>query len=248
MSDSSESGNSSRWKMAQEYEAAWWQNVTDIYDTDYLVRFASDIEEMLLKTDLDTSGADVLEIGAGPVGIVSYLGCRRRVASDPLDSLFESQAAYRTHREQARQRGVEYIEAKGEKLPFSDSEFDLLITDNVLDHTESPDRILTEARRVLKAGGVMYLRVNVYHFWGRFIRRLMELAVIDKGHPYTFSSKKLKNMAEMHGFQILSSRSASFFDSWKKDWSRALAGNRKALVQALICVSRAHQELLLRRQ
>ncbi len=84
--------------MAQEYEAEWWQNVTDIYDTDYLVRFASEIKELLSKTDLDISRADVLEVGAGPVGIVSYLGCRRRVASDPLDSHFESQAAYRTFR------------------------------------------------------------------------------------------------------------------------------------------------------
>jgi len=248
MSDSSGSGNSSRWKMAQEYEAAWWQNVTEIYDTDYLVRFASDLEEILSTTDLDVSDADVLEIGAGPVGIVSYLGCRRRVASDPLDNHFESQAAYRTYREQARQRGVEYIEAKGEKLPFSDSEFDLLITDNVLDHTESPDMILSEAGRVLKAGGFMYLRVNVYHLWGRFIRWLMELAVIDKGHPYTFSSTKLKAMVENNGFEIITSSRASFPLNWKKDWSRALAGNRKALVQALLFVSRAHHELLLRRQ
>jgi len=142
---------------------------------------------------------------------------------------------------------VEYIEAKGEKLPFSDREFDLVITDNVLDHTESPGKILSEARRVLTSGGIMYLRVNVYHFWGRFIRMMMELTVIDKGHPFTFSSKKLTTMAENHGFHILSSNRASFFASWKKDWSRAFAGNRKALIQALFCVSRAHHELLLRR-
>ena len=170
------------------------------------------------------------------------------MASDPLNSLFESQPAYRAHREQAREHNVEFIEAKGEKLPYSDGEFDLLITDNVLDHTESPEKILSEAGRVLAPGGMMYLRVNVYHFWGRFIRGLMELAVIDKGHPFTFSAKKLEAMVESQGFRILSSNRASFFQSWKKDWSRALSGNRKAVIQALLCVNRAHHELILRRQ
>lgn len=247
MSDKPSVPGSSRWEKAQEYESAWWKNVTDIYDTDYLVRFASDIEEKLAKTDFDISEADIIEVGAGPVGIVSSLRGRRRVATDPLNNLFESEEIYRGYREKARGQGVSYVDAKGETLPFEDREFDLLITDNVLDHTESPARIISEARRVLKPGGIMYLRVNVYHFWGRLIRRLMELAVIDKGHPYTFSSRKLKTMAEEHGFQILSSHRAPYSASWKKDWSRALRGNRKALVQALLFVSRAQHELLLRR-
>lgn len=145
MSNTSTSGSQSRWKKAQEYEAAWWQNVTDIYETDYLELLASDIEEKLEKNGFRLPDADVIEVGAGPVGIVSFLRCRRRVASDPLNSLFESQPAYRAHREQAREHNVEFIEAKGEKLPYSDGEFDLLITDNVLDHTESPEKILSEA-------------------------------------------------------------------------------------------------------
>lgn len=248
MSDTSASPSNSRWKKAQDYEAAWWQNVTGIYDTDYLERFAADIEEKVEKNEVDIAAADVIEVGAGPVGIVPYLRCSRRVATDPLNNLFEAETAYRKYRDKARELGVSYVQAKGEKLPFEDQEFDLLITDNVLDHTESPDKILSEARRVLKPGGIMYLRVNVYHFWGRFIRLLMELLVIDKGHPYTFSSAKLKAMAGGNGFQILSSERAPFMVSWKKDWSRALAGNRKALIQALLFVNRAHHELLLRRK
>lgn len=247
MSDTPSFPDSSRWEKAQEYESAWWKNVTDIYDTAYLERFASDIEDKLANTDLNISEADIIEVGAGPVGIVSCLRGRRRVATDPLDNLFESVDTYCRYREKAREHGVSYMEAKGEKLPFDDQEFDLLITDNVLDHTESPDQIISEARRVLKPGGMVYLRLNVYHFWGRFIRWLMELAVIDRGHPYTFSSGKLKAMVEEHGFQILSSHRAPFLVSWKKDLSRALGGNRKALIQALLFVSRAQHELLLRR-
>jgi len=247
MSDAPSFPGSSRWEKAQEYESAWWKNVTDIYDTDYLERFASDIEEKLAKTDLNIPEADIIEVGAGPVGIVSRLKGRRRVATDPLNNLFESEETYRRYREEAREQGISYVDAKGENLPFDDQEFDLLITDNVLDHTESPAQIISEARRVLKPGGMVYLRVNVYHFWGRFIRWLMELVVIDKGHPYTFSSRKLKAMVEGHGFQILSSHRAPYSVSWKKDWARARGGNRKALIQVLLFVSRAQHELLLRR-
>ena len=63
--------------------------------------------------------------------------------------------------------------------------------DNVLDHCENPTAVLDEINRVLKSGGIIYFRQNIYNKWGKLIRYIMELFTIDKGHPFTFTKKNL---------------------------------------------------------
>ncbi len=54
--------------------------------------------------------------------------------------------------------GVQYVRADmGEKLPFSDSAFDYVVTIEGIEHTENPFRFLRECARVLKKGGKLYL-------------------------------------------------------------------------------------------
>ena len=43
------------------------------------------------------------------------------------------------------------------QLPFADGEFDTIILDDVLTTTERPEEALTEAQRLLKAGGRILL-------------------------------------------------------------------------------------------
>jgi SAM-dependent methyltransferase len=51
----------------------------------------------------------------------------------------------------------------GESLPFGDGSFDVVICDNVVDHAESPARIVRELVRILVPGGMLYFTVNVHH-------------------------------------------------------------------------------------
>jgi len=46
----------------------------------------------------------------------------------------------------------EFLQADGENLPFSDKEFDYVICNQVLEHTENPDAFLKEQFRVSKMG------------------------------------------------------------------------------------------------
>jgi SAM-dependent methyltransferase len=55
------------------------------------------------------------------------------------------------------------VAAAGESLPFHDKSFDIVICDNVVDHAESPARIVRELARVLVPGGLLYFTVNVHH-------------------------------------------------------------------------------------
>ena len=55
------------------------------------------------------------------------------------------------------------INATGEKIPFPDNEFDIIYSLNVLEHVQAPAKVLTEAIRVLKPGGIMQFVYPNHH-------------------------------------------------------------------------------------
>jgi SAM-dependent methyltransferase len=56
-------------------------------------------------------------------------------------------------------------------LPFADRNFDVVVSDWVLEHVEKPDLFLREVRRVLKPGGSYFFRTpNKYHYVGLIAR------------------------------------------------------------------------------
>jgi SAM-dependent methyltransferase len=100
--------------------------------------------------------ARVLEVGSGAHGHVFFLDLPRAVGVDPLAI------------EYARlfpewQSRLPTIAARGEALPFAGASFDVVISDNVVDHARDPRRIVEEVARVLAPGGVLYFTVHVHH-------------------------------------------------------------------------------------
>ena len=63
--------------------------------------------------------------------------------------------------------------ADGYQLPFADGSFDVVLLIAVLEHTREPDRMLAEARRVLKPGGraIMVVPNDVTMSAGRLLLR-----------------------------------------------------------------------------
>jgi ubiquinone/menaquinone biosynthesis C-methylase UbiE len=55
------------------------------------------------------------------------------------------------------------IAAMGEKLPFADASFDLVTTFQTLEHVVDVEQCVDEMLRVLRPGGVLYLRAPDYH-------------------------------------------------------------------------------------
>jgi SAM-dependent methyltransferase len=56
--------------------------------------------------------------------------------------------------------GPEWIQARGEALPFADGTFDAIVCCLVIEHAADPDALLGEAARVLAAGGRFLLMIN----------------------------------------------------------------------------------------
>jgi len=100
--------------------------------------------------------ARVVEVGSGAHGLIFYFGSPHGIGVDPLavsyGSLFPRW-----------QSCAPTVAAVGESLPFADQSFDIVLCDNVVDHAESPKRIVDELTRILVPGGLLYFTVNIHH-------------------------------------------------------------------------------------
>jgi len=114
------------------------------------------VREKLERVRPIAGDARVLEVGSGAHGLVFFFGTTRGVGVDPLAD--EYAALFPAWQHRART-----VAAAGERLPFADGSFDVVLCDNVVDHAEDPTAIARELARVLTAGGLLYFTVNVHH-------------------------------------------------------------------------------------
>lgn len=106
----------------------------------------------------DLTGKTVLEIGSG-CGVTHIVWTKKFKIDgrgiEPEGEGFDNSAAIA--RDLLSINGLDpgrIVNARGEKLPFPDRHFDIVYSSNVLEHTDDPARVLREALRVLKPGGV----------------------------------------------------------------------------------------------
>lgn len=102
--------------------------------------------------------------------------------------------------------------AVAEALPARDGRFLTVILSEVLEHTDNPEQVLAECRRVLASGGVFLLstplwpiaRAESLYFWLRFRTRptLANLDVWDKLHERRYSLDDLSAQVRRAGFII----------------------------------------------
>jgi ubiquinone/menaquinone biosynthesis C-methylase UbiE len=196
---------SRRWRKAQDYERKHWEKVAHRVaikqdDLDWYAWKARRLMEQFLSRIpyINFEEKSMVEIGSGPVGIITFLKGKKRSAIDPLSNFYEQNPLLVKWRD----KDVEYLQGEGEVLPFPDGDFSLAIIDNTLDHTKSPTLVLKEVSRILEANGFLYLMVNVHTHWGVIMRTLMEILQLDKGHPHSYTQKSAKHLIQGLGFEI----------------------------------------------
>lgn len=112
-----------------------------------------------------------------------------------------------------RKREVDFRYGDLYKLPFGSASFDAVVSFDVLEHLEKPDKALDEIRRVLKKGGLFHLYVpcegDIYTIYGIFKR----LGIIPKrkyaGHIQQYEQASLRNLLEKKGFSVQKVRFSS---------------------------------------
>lgn len=236
-----------RWDRAQAYERNYWRRHADARGEgaglDFYPWRAARLLEFLSEAGVSLPDPDVcriLEIGSGPVGLISGIRGARRVALDPLADFFAQDP--RLSRE--RDPGVEYRVGEGEVLPFDTGSFDLVVMENCIDHVRDPDAVLREIGRALAPGGVLYLTVNGRTAVGAQIHRVLSRVGIDAGHPHTFTRGRLVRWAtRAPGLAPAALRTERWRDAFRQD----LAGTPKDQAKALLGVSEFLMSILLLR-
>jgi SAM-dependent methyltransferase len=114
------------------------------------------VRELLEEVGPINSTARVLEVGSGAHGLIFFFGLEKGIGVDPLAHFYAPLFS-------GWQRQAHTVAAFGESLPFADHSFDVVLCDNVVDHAESPNRIVKEIARVLIPAGLLYFTVNIHH-------------------------------------------------------------------------------------
>lgn len=93
----------------------------------------------------------------------------------------------------------EKCDIEEQKLPFEDESFDIVISNFVIEHLRKPERLFTEAKRVLKKKGVFYCSTEYYislfapDYWNFFS---------DPTHVRPWTKKSFHALAKITGFEI----------------------------------------------
>ena len=121
-----------------------------------MTQASAEVRAQLQQVRPIAADARVLEVGSGAHGLIFYFGSRNGIGVDPLAHHYS--ALFPEWQGKAATVG-----AFGEALPFPDHSFDVVLCDNVVDHAESPAKIVSEIMRVLAPSGMLYFTVNVHH-------------------------------------------------------------------------------------
>ena len=99
--------------------------------------------------------------------------------------------------------------ADGTRLPFRDQSFDAILLVDILEHTDTPDRIVAETRRLLRPGGIAIATVPwAFHPYVRytFLRKLLSSRTTIDEHPDApFRLRMLESLFERN-FEPLCTR------------------------------------------
>ncbi|MBA2728966.1 MAG: 3-demethylubiquinone-9 3-O-methyltransferase [Parachlamydiaceae bacterium] len=132
-------------------------------------------------------GVDVLDIGCGGGLLTNYLAKK----GQNVTGIDISQSSIDIAKQYDETKKVRYLKANAYELPFSEECFEVVCAMDILEHVEDPSKLIQEASRVLKPGGVF--------FFHTFNRNLLSKFLVIKGIDY-FVKNAPKNMHVYHLF------------------------------------------------
>ncbi len=187
-----------RWKIAQESEKEFWVRYTTDSLKKELDKLYSKKAEALLKGWSKWIKVDknikILQIGCGPEDVINHFKIGKKYSIDPLAEFYKKRFKF-----DYKESGL--VEAMGEKMPFSDKYFNVVVLMNVLDHVHLPGKVLSEINRVMQDNGILYFENFIYQknfiriakIWGKF-RKIFTGKIFNIHHPYMFTSSELKRI------------------------------------------------------
>jgi 2-polyprenyl-6-hydroxyphenyl methylase / 3-demethylubiquinone-9 3-methyltransferase len=106
----------------------------------------------VIDRELGPGPRAVLDVGCGPGYLANALAARGHLVTG-VDLGPEALAVAHRH---DPTRSVDYRVGDALALPFADATFDVVCAMDLIEHVEEPDRLVAEAGRVLRPGGLMF--------------------------------------------------------------------------------------------
>jgi ubiquinone/menaquinone biosynthesis C-methylase UbiE len=186
-----------RWELAQKAEKSLWESIPKNFieeHSKYYIKKAEYLKNILIKYKKIDSRTKFLQIGCACADIINYLDIGEKYSIDPLADFYKSH--FKLDYKKSR-----LISGMGEKLPYADNNFDVIILANVLDHTQNPKKVLSEVNRVLKRDGLLYFENHFYQkgflilskFYSQ-VKRLFFGQLFNPCHPHMFLLKELREI------------------------------------------------------
>ena len=159
---------------------------------------ASEIRERLKKK------IALLDVGCGAGLLTNALA----LEGHAVTGIDLSEQSLEVARKRDASGKVRYVKANAYELPFPDASFDAVCAMDVLEHVEQPERLIAEASRALKKGGLF--------FFHTFNRNFLSYVVIIKGvewcvqnapknmhvYPLFIKPKELRALCEGHQLRV----------------------------------------------
>jgi ubiquinone/menaquinone biosynthesis C-methylase UbiE len=158
----------------------------------------------------------VLDIGSGlgfpAIELSLRLGNSCKIyAIDPWSAANDR---FRLKMKAMRIKNVKIVEGVAEELPFEDSFFDLIVSNNGINNVEDDVKVFQEIKRVSKEGTRLVFTLNLadsmvefYQVYKKVLRELDKTKEIDRLKKHIFSKRKpleyTKNLVKKAGFQIV---------------------------------------------
>jgi SAM-dependent methyltransferase len=192
-------------QLQQEYEGDYPQRFPPARLTAERASLFEALLDRLASLGLGGDRPRLLDVGGGG-GHLSGLARARRWLAVSADLAHQACVVARRGGE------VPAVQADGGLLPFGSGTVDVVTLVNVVDQAREPLTVVREAHRVLRAGGLLAVRVPNARFhrpWVRFLTALGPLARSRRWdaypivHHFAFTPEGLRRLAERAGFAVL---------------------------------------------
>jgi len=192
---------------------------------------ARTVVERLRRSGWSLAGQRILDVGSGH----SALAIELALAGAEVTAVEPSSAWREVAHRRTCEAGVpvRHVDAVGEQLPFADGSFDGVISKQVLEHVQLPDRCLAEMARVLRDGGKFHITCENYlafreqhygvRWWPALPRRLGALYLRARGRNPEFL---LRHVTYTYWPSLLAScvRNGLIADDWLQWFDETQSG------------------------
>lgn len=204
------------WHVAQESELLFWDKkryeparlVEGIRDKYVLFTAIKTIYPQILTEPPDRGRA--LEIGIGPLclGVVSLLEPAEKweiTGIDPLPrmALPKLPSHLEAFFSELYKKNMTYVQTPAEEFTNPVNAFNLVICDNVLEHTYNPHAIINNIYNLLIPGGFLVLRENTLSHLSKWRKKIFRKKYHDEAHPVSYTFQELINVINGNHYDII---------------------------------------------